>query len=184
MLMIGLGAGLITLGIVGIALSDRVEIQRREDWVLVGQRAGASVSSFTLNLSYGTYKLGVFVWVHNYAEAFYSISDANRTIVVTLPLETTDQLSEWKYSEVQFQLSDSEYYTFELVNATFSRVRSFAKLFQKRYVDERLYPYRSFLWAGVFSLVVGVPLAVVSLASPIMHARGKKQNIEVEGSTN
>ena len=165
MLMIGLGAALITLGLVGIALSDRMEVQRREDWVLVGQRAGTFVSSFSLNLSTGTYRLGVFVWVHNYAEAFYSISDANRTQVVTLGLATTDQSSEWKYSEGYFQIIDSGDYTFELFNATFSSVRSFARLSQRRYVDEYLYPYRSFLWVGVFSLVVGVSLVVVGLAS-------------------
>jgi len=165
MLMIGLGAGLITLGLVGIVLSDRLEIQRRQDWVLVCQRAGAYVSSFTVNLSGGDYMLGAFVWVHNYAEAFYSISDANETQVVNICLATTDQSSEWKYSEGYFQIVDSGYYTFELVNATFSSVRSFARLSQRRYVDEYLYRYLSFLWAGVFSLVVGVPLVVVGLAS-------------------
>lgn len=165
MLMIGLGAALITFGIVGIVLSDRVETQRRQDWALVCQRAGASVSSFALNLSVGYYYLGVSVWVHNSAEAFYSISDANRTQIVTLNLANTDQSSEWKYSEMYFQIIDSGYYNFELFNATFSSVRSFARLHQRRYVDEYLYPYRSFLWAGVFSLVVGVPLVVVGLAS-------------------
>jgi len=164
-LMIGLGAGLITLGLVGIALSDRMEIQRRQDWFLVSQRAGASVSSFTMNLSIGTYKLDVLVWVHNYAEGFYSISDANKTQIVNLRLPNTDQSSEWIYYEGGFQVTDSGFYTFELFNATFSNVRSSAKLFQSKYIDEWLYPYRSFLWAEVFSLVVGVPLVVVGLAS-------------------
>ena len=107
MLMIGSGAGLITLGLIGIALSNSVEVQRQQDWVLVCQRAGASVSSFTLNLSLGDYYLGVFVWVHNYAEAFYKISDASGTQVVNIRLATTDQSSEWKYHEVYFQLIDS-----------------------------------------------------------------------------
>jgi hypothetical protein len=163
--MIGLGAALITFGIVGIVLSDRVETQRRQDWVFACQRAGASVSSFTANLSGGDYYLGVFVWVHNNAEAFYSISDANRAQIITLSLESTNQPSEWRYSEMYFRIIDSGYYTFELFNATFSNSRSIAKLFQRRYVDELLYPYQSFLWAGVFSLVVGVPLVVVGLAS-------------------
>jgi hypothetical protein len=55
-------------------------------------------------------------------------------------------------------------------------------LYQRRYVDESLHPYRGFLWVGVFSLVVGAPLVVVGLASPLIHARGKRQNIGVEGS--
>lgn len=165
MIMIGLGAGLITLGFIGIVLSDRVEVQRRQDWILLTQRAGASVSSFTLNLSDGEYVLGVSLWVHNYAEGFYSISDANGTDVVTLSLDNTDQPSEWKYCERYFQVIDSGYYTFKLFNATFSNVRSAMKLLQRRYVDELLYPYRSFLWAGVFSLVIGTPLVVVGLAS-------------------
>jgi hypothetical protein len=176
MLMIGLGAALVTFGLVGIALSDRIEIQRRQDLVLVCQRAGASVSSFTVNLSTGDYVLGTFVWVHNNAEAFYSVSDANRTQVVSTPLATTDQSSEWKYSEGYFQIIDSGDYTFELFNATFSSVRSFARLSQRRYVDEYLYPYRSFLWVGVFSLVVGVPLVVVGLASPLMHTQKEAEH--------
>jgi len=165
MLMIGLGAALITFGLVGIALSDRMEIQRRDDWGLVCQRAGTSVSSFTVNLSTGDYYLGVSVWVHNYAEGFYSVLDANRTQMVTLRLANTDQSSEWKYSEMSFQIIDSGYYTFELYNATSSSSRSTAKLYQRRYIDEYVYPYRSFLWAGVFSLIAGVSIAVVGLAS-------------------
>jgi hypothetical protein len=165
MLMIGLGAALITFGLVGIALSDHFEIQTRQDWVLVHQRAGASMSSFTVNLSSGDYYLEVFVWVHNYAEGFYSVSDANKTQVVTLHLASTDQSSEWKYSAMGFQIIDSGYYTFELFNATFSSSRSTAKLFLRRYMDERLYPYRNLLWAGVFCVVLGVPLAVVGIAS-------------------
>lgn len=164
-LMIGFGAGLITLGFVGIAWTDRMEIQRREDWVLVGQRAGASVASFTLNLSSGQYMLGVLVWVHNYAEAFYSISDANGNQVIILRLVNTDQSSEWKYSDRYFQITDSGDYTFKLFNATFSSVRSTAKLFQRTYLDECLYLYRNLLWVGVFSLVAGVPLVVVGVAS-------------------
>jgi len=166
-LMIGLGAGLITIGLVGIVLSDRLEIQRRQDWVLVAQRAGAYVSSFTSNLPVGTYKLEVLVWVHNYAEGFYSITDANKTQIVNLRLPNTDQSSEWIYYEGGFQVVDSGFYTFEMFNATFSNVRSSAKLFQSKYIDEWLYPYRSFLWAGVFSLVVGVPLVVVGLANQL-----------------
>jgi len=165
--MIGFGAGLITLGFVGIAVSNRMEIQRGEDWVLVGQRAGASVDSFTLKLSSGVHMLGVSVWVHNYAEAFYSISDVNGSQVVILRLPNTDQSSEWKYSEGYFQVTDSEYYTFKLFNATFSSTRSNAKLFLEKYVDEYSYPYRSFLWVGIVSLVIGVPLIVVGLASPL-----------------
>lgn len=164
MLLIGFGVGLITLGFVGVALSDRLEIQRREDWVLTGQRAGASTASFSLNLSSGVYMLGVSMWVHNYAEAFYSISDSNANQVVIIRLPNTGQSSEWIYSEVYFQITDSGHYTFELFNATVSNVRSIAKLLQRKYVDERFYPYRSFLWVGVFSLVVGVPLLVVGLA--------------------
>jgi hypothetical protein len=118
-----------------------------------------------VNLSTGDYVLGAFVWVHNNAEAFYSVSDANKTKVVNIPLATTDQSSEWKYSEGYFQIIDSGHYTFELFNATFSSVRSSARLSQRRYEDEYLYPYQSFLWAGVFSLVVGAPLVVVELAS-------------------
>ena len=53
MVMIGFGAGLITLGLVGIALSNYMEVNRREDWVLVFQRAGASVANFSSNLSSG-----------------------------------------------------------------------------------------------------------------------------------
>jgi len=48
--MIGFGAGLITLGFVGIALCNYVEVERQEDLVLVAQRAGASVANFSLNL--------------------------------------------------------------------------------------------------------------------------------------
>ena len=166
MLMIGFGVGLITLGFIGVALSNRMEIQRREDWVLVAQRAGASVASFTLNLSSGVYMLGVSVWVHNYAEAFYLISDDMGTQVVILRLPNTDQSSEWIYNEGYFQIIDSGCYTFELFNATFSDVRSSAKLLQRRYLDECLCPYRNFLWVGVFSLVVGVPLLVVGLVNP------------------
>jgi len=167
MLIIGLGAGLITLGFMGIALSDCMEIQRREDWVLVGQRAGASVASFTLDLSSGVYMLTVSVWVHNYAEAFYSVSDASENQVVILHLPITDQSSEWIYTEVYFRITDSGYHTFELSNATFSSIRSTAKLLQRSYVDERLYPYRSLLWIGAFSMVVGVPLVVSGLASSL-----------------
>lgn len=163
--MIGLGAALITFGFVGFALCSHMEIQKREDWVLVAQRAGASVASFTLNLSVGDYMLGVSMWIHNNAEAFYSISDAKKVQVVNLRLPSTDQSSEWIYYEGSFQVVDSGLYTFELFNATFSRVRSIAILFQRRYVDEYLYPYRSFLLTGVFSLVVGVPLVVVGLVS-------------------
>ena len=108
--------------------------------------------------------LGVSMWVHNYAEAFYSISDSNANQVVIIRLPNTGQSSEWIYSEVYFQITDSGHYTFELFNATVSNVRSIAKLLQRKYVDERFYPYRSFLWVGVFSLVVGVPLLVVGLA--------------------
>jgi hypothetical protein len=161
MLMIGFGAGLITLGFVGIALCNYVEVERREDWVLVWQRAGASVASSALNLSSGRYMLGVSVWVHNYAEGFYSISDVNGNQVVIVHLANTDQSSEWKYNEGYFQVIDSGYYTFELVNATFSSVRSTAQLSQRIYVDKFLYPYRSLFWVGVFFLVVGVPLVVV-----------------------
>jgi hypothetical protein len=165
MLMIGFGAGLITLGFVGIALCNYMEVERREDWGLMCQRAGVSVTSFTLNLSSGLYMLGVSVWVHNYAEGFYSVLDANRTQVIILRLANTDQSSEWKYNEGYFEVIDSGYYTFELFNATFSSVRSTAQLFQRRYIDEYVYPYRSFLWAGVFSLIAGVSIAVVGLAS-------------------
>ena len=168
MLMIGFGVGLITLGFVGIALCNYVEVERREDWVLVFQRAGVSVTSFTLNLSSGLYMLGVSVWVHNYAEGFYSVLDANRTQVIILRLANTDQSSEWKYNEEYFEVIDSGYYTFELVNATFSSVRSTAQLLQRRYIDEYVYPYRSFLWAGVFFLVVGVPLVVVGSATSLL----------------
>lgn len=167
MLMIGFGVGLITLGFVGISLCNRTEVQKREDWVLVSQRAGESVASFTLNLSSGVYMLGVSVWVHNYAEAFYSVSDTNGSQLVILRLPNTDQSSEWKYSDVYFQTVHSGCHIFELSNATFSSVRSTAKLFQKVYVDEFLYPYQNFLWIGVFSLVVGVPLVVVGLASSL-----------------
>jgi hypothetical protein len=168
MLMIGFGAGLITLGFIGIALCNYVEVERREDWVLVFQRAGASVTSFTLNLSSGQYMLGVSVWVHNYAEGFYSISDVNGSQVVIVRLANTDQPSEWKYNEGYFKVIDSGYYTFELFNATFSSVRSTAQLSQRIYVDKFLYPYRSFLWVGVFFLVVGVPLVVVGSATSLL----------------
>jgi len=164
--MIGFGVGLITLGLIGVPLSNRMEIQKREDWVLIAQRAGASVASFTLNLSSGVYMLGVSVWVHNYAEAFYLISDAIGTHVVILRLPNTDQSSEWIYSEGTFQIIDCGYYIFELFNATVSGVRSFAYLSQRRYIDECIYPYRSLLLVGVFSLVVGVPLLVVGLVNP------------------
>ena len=169
MLMLGLGASLITLGFAGIALSNLTEVQRRQEWVLAGQRAGTSVASFTMNLSSGDYKLGVFVWVHNYAEAFYSISDANGNEVVISRLPNTDQSSEWKYSEGYFQLVDSGLYTFELYNATFSSIRSTAQVFQRIYVDEYLHPYRSFLWIGIVSLIAGIPLVVAGLASPLTH---------------
>jgi hypothetical protein len=167
MLMIGFGVGLITLGFVGIALCNYVEVERREDLVLVSQRAGASVANFSLNLSSGRYMLGVSVWVHNYAEGFYSISDVNGSQVVIVRLANTDQSSEWKYNEGYFEVIDSGYYTFELVNATFSSVRSTAQLFQRIYVDKFLYPYRSFFWVGVFFLVVGVPLVVVGSATSL-----------------
>jgi len=175
MLLIGFGAGLITLGFVGIALSDRMEVQVREDWFLTGQRAGASVASFSLNLSSGVYMLGVSVWVHNYAEAFYSVTDASGNQMVILRLANTAQSSEWKYNEEYFQIIDSGHYTFELFNATVSNVRSTAKLLQRKYVDERFYPYQSFLWVGVFSLVVGVPLLVVGLASPFARKPKTKE---------
>ena len=151
--MIGFGAGLITLGFVGIALFNYMEVGKQEDWVLVFQRAGASVTPFTLNLSSGLYMLGVSVWVHNYAEGFYSISNVNGSQVVIVRLANTDQSSEWKYNEGYFQVVDSGYYTFELVNATFSSVRSTAQLLQRRYIDEYVYPYRSFLWADRKSVV-------------------------------
>lgn len=167
MLMIGFGVGLITLGFVGISLCNRTEVQKREDWVLVSQRAGESVASFTSNLSSGVYMLRVLVWVHNYAEAFYSISDTNGSQLVILRLANTDQSSEWRYSDGYFQIVDSGCYTFELFNATFSSVHSTAQLFQRRNVNECLYPYRSFLWVGAFSPVVGVPLVVVGLASSL-----------------
>lgn len=166
-LMIGFGAGLITLGFVGIALSNFVEVQRRQDWVLAGQRAGASVASFTLNLSSGNYKLGVFVWIHNYAEAFYSISNANGNQEVISRLPSTDQSSEWKYGEAYFQLADSGFYTFELHNATFSSIRSAAQVFQRIYLEEYLHPYRSFLWVGVFCLVIATPLVIAGFVSLI-----------------
>jgi hypothetical protein len=168
MLMIGFGAGLITLGFVAIALSNYREAEKQEDWVLVCQRAGASVADFSLNLSSGRYMLGVTVWVHNYAEGFYSISDVNGSQVVIIPLPNTGQSSEWKYNEGYFELVDSGYYTFELFNATFSSVRSTAQLFQRRYVDNFLYPYQSFLWIGIFFLVVGVPLMVVGSATSLL----------------
>ena len=177
MLMIGFGAGLITLGFIGIALSGHIEIQRRQDWVLVGQRAGASVSSFALNISGGDYYLGVFVWVHDSAEAFYSISDASGNQIVILCLEDTDQVSEWKYSEMYFHITDSGYYTFELLNATFSNIRSNARLYQSEYVDESSFPYQSLLLVGVFSLVAGVPLAIVGLAdSHVQDSKVPYQN--------
>jgi hypothetical protein len=167
MLMIGFGAGLITLGFVGIALCNYVEVERREDLVLVFQRAGASVANFSLNLSSGRYMLGVSVWVHNYAEGYYSISDVNGSQVVIVRLANTDQSSEWKYNEGYFQVIDSGYYTFELFNATFSSVRSTAQLLQRICVDKFLYPYRSLFWVGVFFLVVGVPLVVVGSATSL-----------------
>jgi hypothetical protein len=173
MLIIGLGVCLIALGLIGIPLSDRVEIQKRQDWALVGQRAGASISSFTLTLSPGDYYLGVSVWVHNSAEGFYSVSDANGTEVAVIPLANTDQSSEWKYNEINFHLVDSGYYTFELFNATFSNTRSTAKLYQRTYLDEYIYPYRSLLWVGIFSLAVGVPLAIVGLAGAHVHVDSK-----------
>ena len=165
MLMIGFGAGLLTLGFVDIALYNYMQVERREDWVLVFQRAGASVSSFTVNLSTGVYYLGVSMWVHNYAEGFYSISDVNGSQVVIIRLGNTDQSSEWIYTEGYFEIIDSGYYTFKSVNATFSSVRSIAELFERIYVNESLYPYRSFFLIGVFSLVVGVPLVVVGSAT-------------------
>ena len=165
--MIGFGVGLITLGFIGVTLSNRMEFQKREDWVLIAQRAGASVAFFTLNLSTGWYMLGVSVWVHNYAESFYLISDAIGTQVVILRLPNTDQSNEWIYNEGYFQIIDSGYYTFELFNATFSNVRSSARLLQRKYLDECLYPYRSFLLVGVFSLVVGAPLLVIGLVNPV-----------------
>jgi len=167
MLMIGLGAGLVTLGLVGIALSNSVEVQRRQDWVLVCQRAGISVSSFTLNLSVGHYKIEVLVWVHNYVEGFYKILDANKTQIINLRLPSTDKLNDWVYYEGGFQLVDPGTYTFELVNATFSNVRSTVRLLQQKYLDEYIYPYRGFLWAEIFSLIVGVPLVVVALAGQL-----------------
>jgi len=168
MLMIGFGASLITLGFVGIALYNYIQVERREEWVLMFQRAGASVANFSLNLSSGGYMLGVSVWIHNYAEGFYSISDVNGSQVVIVPLANTDQSSEWKYNTRYFQVLHSGYYTFELFNATFSSVRSIAQLFQRIYVDEFLYPYRSFFWIGVFFLVVGVPLVVVGTATSFL----------------
>jgi len=168
MLMIGFGAGLITLGFVGIALCNYMKVERREDWVLVFQRAGASVSSFTVNLSTGVYYLGVSVWVHNYAEGFYSISDVNGSQVAIVRLANTDQSSEWKYNDGYFEVIDSGYYTFELFNATFSGVRSTVRLLQRIYVDQFLYPYQSFFWIGVFFLVVGVPLVVIGSATSLL----------------
>jgi hypothetical protein len=168
MLMIGFGAGLITLGFVGIALCNYMEVGKQADWVLVFQRAGASVTPFTSNLSSGRYMLGVSVWVHNYAEGFYSISDINGSQVAIVRLANTDQSSEWKYNEGYFELIDSGYYTFELFNATFSSVRSTAQLLQRIYVDKFLYPYQSLFWVGVFFLVVGVPLVVVGSATSLL----------------
>lgn len=166
--MIGFGAGLITLGFVGIALCNYMQVGKQADWVLVLQRAGTSVTSFTLNLSSGWYMLGVSVWVHNYAEGFYSISNVNGSQVVIVRLANTDQSSEWKYNEGYFQLIDSGYYTFELVNATFSSIRSTVQLSQRIYVDQFLYPYQSFFWIGVFFLVVGVPFVVVGSATSLL----------------
>ena len=166
--MIGFGVGLITLGFVGIALYNYKEVERRQNWVLIFQRAGASIANFSVNLSSGGYVLGVFVWVHNYAESFYSISDVNGSQVVIVHLANTDQPSEWKYSEGYFELVDSGYYTFKLVNATFSSTRSTVGLSQPIYVDEFLYPYRSLFWIGVFFLVVGVPLVVVGSATSLL----------------
>jgi hypothetical protein len=168
MLMIGFGVGLITLGFVGIALGNYMEVQRRADWVLVFQRAGASIANFSVNLSSGGCVLGVSVWVHNYAEGFYSISDANGNQVVIVHLANTDQSSEWKYNEGYFEIIDSGYYTFKLVNATFSSARSTVRLSQPIYVDEFLYPYRSLFWIGVFFLVVGVPLVAVGSATSLL----------------
>jgi hypothetical protein len=154
-----------TLGVIGIAVSNRVCTQSREDWVLAGQRAGASVESFTLNLSSGEYKLVVWLWVHDYAEGHYVVSDMNKNRVAILRLVNTDQSSEWKYIENSFQIVSSGYYTFGLFNATFSKVRSTMRLFQRIHSDVHFRPYRDFYWVGSFSLVLGVPLVVVGLAS-------------------
>lgn len=168
MLMIGLGAALITFGLVGIALSDRMEIQRRQDWVLVCQRAGASVSSFALTLATGEYNMRVWLWVYNRTDGFYAISDINRNQIVVLNLATTEQSSEWKLSDTYFQIIDSGHYTFELFNATFSNAHSTAKLYHNTYVDDYSYPYRSLFWVGVFSLVIGAPLVAVGLANQLI----------------
>lgn len=168
-LMIGFGAGLITLGFVGIALSNRAEVQRREDWVLVAQRAGASVASFTVNLSIGRHNLRVWLWVHNYSEGFYVGSDTNGNQIFILNLATAEQLNEWEVSDTYFQIFDPGYHTFELFNATFSRIHSNAKLYQHTDVNEYLYPYQSLFWVGAVFLVIGVPLVVVGSASSLTH---------------
>jgi hypothetical protein len=167
--MIGLGVVLIALGFVGIALSNHGETQKREDWVLVFQRAGASVSSFAANLSIGEYNLRVWLWVHNYFDGFYAILDINRNQIVILNLETTEQTNEWKLSDTYFTIIDLGYYTFELYNATYSSAHSTAKLYHHAYVDEYLYPYRSLFWVGVFSLVIGAPVVVVGLVAPLIR---------------
>jgi hypothetical protein len=166
--MIGLGVSLMTLGFIGIVISDRMEIQRREDWVLVGQRAGASVSSLTMNLSIGEYNLRVWLWVHNYTDGFYAISDINGNQIVILSLVATEQLNEWKLNDLYFQIIDQGCYTFELFNATFSSIHSTAKLYYHTHVDAYLYPYRSLFWFGIFSLVIGTPLIVVGLVNPLI----------------
>ena len=119
MLMIGFGAGLITLGFFGIALCNYMKVEKRENWVLEFQRAGASVTSFTLNLSSCQHNLQVWLWVHNYTEAFYTVSDIDRNQIAILNLATTEQSNEWKHSDTYFQIIDSGYYTFELFNAPF-----------------------------------------------------------------
>ncbi len=168
-LIIGLGASLITLGFVGIALSNRVEINKRQDWGLVAQRAGASVASFTLNLSTGGHNLRVWLWVHNYADAYYTVSDINGNQIVILNLATTEQFKEWKHSDAYFQIIDPGYYTFELFNATFCRNYSTAKLYRLTYMNEHFYPYQDLLWVGTFSLVTGALLVIVGLASLLTH---------------
>ena len=167
MLMIGFGAGLITLGFVGIALCNYMEVERQEDLVLVAQRAGASIANFSSNLSSNQHNLRVWLWVHNYTEAFYAVSDIDRNQIAILNLATTEQSNEWKYSDTYFQIINSGYYTFELFNATFSRNHSTLKLYQCTYVDEYLYPYQSLFWVGIFFLVIGVPLTVVGVASSL-----------------
>jgi hypothetical protein len=183
MLMIGLGAALITFGFVGIALSNHVETQKRQDWALVCQRAGASVSSFTVNLSVGDYYLGVLVWVHNYTDGFYAISDSNRNQIVVLNLATTDQSNELKLSDAYFQIIDLGYYTFELFNATYSSAHSTAKLYHQTYVDAYLYSYRSLFWVGVFSLVIGAPVVVVGSAAPLIQ-NPRRENMRAHEKSN